>query len=190
MNKYSQLLKLANDLDKKGDVRLADKLEKFAVAHFPGRILNFGENSYNTINNLIPQDYDLGTARETLKQAWPAIGAGASAGGAKAMGLAAGSGTMTGVGALGPGLIGGGVLATPIVAGGAGAYWAGQELNKAYQQAINASEGDSEAGARYLTMLRQREQQATDPAQKQHYRQLYQQFINAQAAEYGVGKKV
>jgi len=104
-------------------------------------------------------------------------------------GLSAGSGTMTGVGGLGAGLAGGAILAAPIVAGGAAAYWAGQELNKAYQQNINSSEDASQAGANYLTMLRQKEQQTSDPAQKQYYRQLYQKYLGAQASEYGVDWK-
>jgi hypothetical protein len=104
-------------------------------------------------------------------------------------GLSAGSGTMTGVGGLGAGLAGGAILAAPIVAGGAAAYWAGQELNKAYQQNINSSEDASQAGANYLTMLRQKEQQTSDPAQNQYYRQLYQKYLGAQASEYGVDWK-
>jgi len=152
---------------------------------------NYNKIKYSPMNKAIQSVQNVGgKAGRAVGQAGRAAGQAVGQAVASSYGgLSAGSGTMTGVGGLGAGLAGGAILAAPIVAGGAGAYWAGQELNKAYQQNINSSEDASQAGANYLTMLRQKEQQTTDPDQKQYYRQLYQKYLSAQASEYGVDWK-
>jgi len=80
-------------------------------------------------------------------------------------------------GALGE-LAGGATLAAPIVAGGAGAYWAGQELNKARDQQISKGEAASAMQGQYLQQLRQRMQQGDPRA-----RQQYQQYLQGQQME-------
>lgn len=85
-------------------------------------------------------------------------------------------------GTLAGGLAGGATLAAPIVAGGAGAYWAGQELNKARDQQIASGESASAMQGQYLQQLRQRMQQG-DPRARQQYQQYLQgQQMEAQAS--------
>lgn len=108
--------------------------------------------------------------REAVAPFVGAAGRGAAIGG--------GAGALAGAGV---GAIPGAALAAPIEAGGAGAYWAGQELNRARDQQLASGEAASEMSGRYMQQLRDRASRGDEGAARQ-----FQQYLRGQGLEAGL----